>query len=141
MDWNARMTALVAALAAVNTSRIVGRNFQRMSELNDTDLELGVFTVMSSSASGLHRPFGVATEASRQKVLIIGQLRVPNSSGSEGDGAAVEAAEFSMMADLEALVSSQLAENISGIEWLGVTQSRQLDAPYGWIAAEFEIGP
>lgn len=141
MEWDARMVALVAALAAVNVDRIVGRNFQRRSDHNDADLEKGVFTVMSRSASGLHRAMGVASEASRQKVLIVGQIRVPNSGGAEGNGEAVEAAEFAMMADLEALMDSQLAEIISGLEWLGVTQSGQLEAPYGWIAAEFEIGP
>jgi hypothetical protein len=65
---------------------------------------------------------------------------VPPSEGKEANGQQVEDAEFEMLEQLRSFACNPLPESIGGLALKEFGQSGQHEAPYGWIAARFEIG-
>jgi hypothetical protein len=136
-DLSGVMTAVRDQLAAVAPARVVTRSYTDFARRPDEDLVAGVFTVISRGEGSYDNVPGRAAGNGTQRILIVGQVRV----GEDEPGAAVEDAEFGLVADLKALARSDLPEIISGLALLDFEQSRQLEQPYGWVAAELENQP
>lgn len=140
---SARIAYLASALAAQFPARGVTRSFRMHTERRDNELAPGLFTVLGNGVAdypyehsdyspGLDAP--AQTELGALQLIITGQIKL--AEGSEG--AAVEAAEFDMLADLEAFANAAIADNqLVTLRLLSARQSAQLDTPYGWIHTEW----
>lgn len=140
-EYSQRLIDLEAQLAIAAPDRIVTRLYQPRGHHHDKDLKTGIFTIVSRGVLGYTNTVGRMASYGRHQVLITGQLMLPPSDGNEANGQQVEDAEFTMLEQLRTLARSPLPESIGGLALLEFGQSGQLEAPYGWIAARFEIGP
>lgn len=140
---SARIDYLAAQLQAQFAERGVTRTFRMHTERADAELVPGLFTVLGNGVAdypyeysdygpGLDAP--AQTELGALRLIITGQIKLPE--GSEGH--AVEAAEFDMLADLEAFANAAIADNLLvTLRLLSARQSAQIDTPYGWIHTEW----
>jgi len=134
-EQGARLDLLTAALLAVAPTRLVTRSLRGLNEIEDRELDAGVFTIVSKGESDYANTPGREAQLGTGSLIIIGQLKVAENA----DGAELEEAEFLMVEELKALAQSNLAESIGGLTMLAYRQSAQLERPYGWLAADFEL--
>lgn len=146
------VAAVAAKLAEIAPARVVTRTYMDFSHRKESDLSKGVFTLLSSGVkryptdyidSGDNDPaWESATALPVFAFRVLGQGVLAESA----DGVAIEAAEFSMLAQIEALANALVKDET--LAWhgelvravlKGVDQSNQLEAPYYWIAALFEL--
>ncbi|MBN8922350.1 MAG: hypothetical protein BGP10_12410 [Rhodanobacter sp. 68-29] len=140
---SARIDYLAAALSAQFPARSVTRTFRMHTERPDSELEPGLFTVLGNGVADYpyeHSDYGPGLDAPAQtelgalRLIVTGQIKL--AEGTEG--AQVEAAEFDMLADLEAFANAAIGDDkLVTLRLLNARQSAQLDAPYGWIHTEW----
>lgn len=152
VPYTTLMNTISTQLKALAPGRVVDRTYIPFADRPEADLAKGVFTVL---AGGIVRypadwcdsaidadAFPNATALPVFRFRVLGQGYV----GESGDGPAVEAFEFGLIADLEKLANalvkdSTLAGHIELVRVVlkGIDQSNQLERPYCWAAAMYEL--
>lgn len=122
------LDAVKAALAAAAPTRVVTRKLEDFSERKSSDLEKGVFTLVSKGEKRIDQFI------SSLNCLLVGQILL----GEDSDGEAVEEAELVMLDDVRRFISGVQGCQVVMTSW---SQSQQIELPYGWIAVELELGP
>lgn len=141
-EFEQRMTDLVTAIQTAAPTRVVTREYKDRAYIDPADLIAGVFTVISRGVKGFSNLPGRMASFGRHQVLVTGQMVIDEETlGRAATGPEVEAAEFAMVAELQATARSSLPESIGGLEMIEFAQSGQHERPHGWVAVKFEIGP
>lgn len=153
VSYTTLMATIASTLQTVAANgRIVDRTYRSFDDRKESDLAKGVFTVLAGGVSrypgdwcdsdidAYGEPSATALPVFRFRVL--GQGFV----GEKGTGPDVEAFEFGLIADTEALANAlvkddTLAGHIELVRVVlkGIDQSNQLERPYCWTAALFEL--
>lgn len=152
INYAGLMATIANSLASVAPGRIVDRTYRPFDDRNEADLAKGVFTVLAggitrypgdwcdSALDAIGYPNATALPVFRFRVLGQGYV------GEDADGPAVETFEFGLIADLEKLANelvknSTLAGHIDLVRVVlkGIDQSNQLERPYCWAAALYEL--
>lgn len=153
VPYNTLMTTIEAALTAVAApGRIIDRTYRSFDDRKETDLEKGIFTLLAggvvrypgdwcdSDIAAIGSPTSTALPVFRFRVLGQGYC------GEQAEGPDIEAFEFGLIADLEALANElvkndTLAGHIELVRVVlkGIDQSNQLERPYCWAAALYEL--
>jgi len=144
-SYNAALDAMVAAIQAVATTRIVTRTLVDLDQHQAADLQAGIFIVIADGVRGYpyeHSDYhnGVdapsQTELGQFEFIVIGRGQLPEGS----DGAAVEAAEFAMLAELEAVADAAIGSDpLLDLLLLRSELSGQLVAPYCTVYTRWRL--
>lgn len=120
------LEAMRAGMQAGLPNRIVTRTLKDFADRDEPELQKGVYTLLCKGMSGdtIYRKY--------VDILLVGQVKTADGAG----GAAIEEAELSMI-DEVLQFQTAIKYNVQ----FEITQSRQLEAPYGWISAESRVGP
>lgn len=124
----ALLQAMSAELAAAAPARLVTRSLRDFAARSKTDLARGVFTLVSRG-----RPASRG-DIDYVEVLLVGQIALTEKSAGEN----VEEAELLMLDEVARWAKSS---GVGQIEFQGIQQSQQVDAPYGWLAVRLRVGP
>ena len=122
------LAALTTALQAAAPSRTVSRRYRDFADRDKTELTAGVFTLLNKGGDSGN------DYADRLKLLLVGQILLPETTPGE----AVEEAELVMLDDVRRFADGVVGAQVSLGAW---RQSLQLEAPYGWIAFDLDVGP
>lgn len=141
------LEAMKVALAARAAGRVVTRDYLPFNLRAQPDLEAGIYTILPGPIGPY--PYEVsdnggatdslrATECARLRVTVIGQMLLPEGAA----GVDVDAAEFEMLAELEALADDAIeTETLIALKLLSARPSGQVESPYAWIHTEWEVFP
>ena len=138
MDLIDYIERLHASMDSFMDGREVSRELKTMPELEDApyqELAAGRFTILSTGLGETRNIPGNAVSGGTWSITVIGQIKL----NEDCTGAEIEDAEFAMFADLEAWLNSPIDDEINCIEAVRMTQSQQLEKPYGWIAVNLEV--
>jgi hypothetical protein len=116
------------ALATAAPSRVVTRDFLPFADRESADLQAGVFTFLGRGQDQ------VAEYSDHLKIALVGQCLV----GEDAAASAVEEIEDAMSEELRDFARGVYGTFVAIQAW---QQSGQLEHPYGWIAAELDVGP
>ncbi len=121
--------------STVPSTRVVTRSWLDIDQRNQSDLRNGVYTVMSQAERDYANYRGREGELGTHTILVSAQfLLAENATGEQ-----VEDAEFAMLDELKLVAKSASKPALIGaLELVGIQQSGQLEAPYGWVLARFE---
>lgn len=152
IDYADLLGVVGETLVAINPARVVTRTFRDFASRDElTELTPGIFTITFAGVRAYpadrcdqHDGDGPgATALPVFRFRITGQQFIPLPDAD--DGAALEAAEFSMLQDIERLADRLMSDHtldhfevLSRLTLQSVQTSEQLEAPYVWIAALFE---
>lgn len=144
--------AVAEALAEVAPTRVITRTFRDFEQRDEAnELTPGIYTLTFAGVRSYpwdrcdqHDGEGpTATAFPVFRFRITGQC-VLDARAAE-DGAAVEAAEFDMLTEIEQLADRLVADDtldqhdeLCRVVLLNVVASEQLEAPYAWVSALFE---
>lgn len=128
---SARMERIRAELAGLFPSRIVTRNLLDFASRSQSDLQAGIYTLVSASEGDYSHYLGGMTRDGEHRIVIVGQTLVSESSAPS----AAEDAESDMIDDIK-LFSRSLPPDIGSMLLVGWRQSQQMDHPYAWIACD-----
>ena len=152
IDYADLIGAVAQALAEVAPSRVITRSFRDFEQRDEeTELKPGIYTL--TFAGVVRYPWdrcdqhdGEGPSATAFPVFrfrLTGQ-RVLDARAAD-DGAALEAAEFEMLSEIEQLANRLVAddglpehEELCRVVLKNVVTSEQLESPYAWVSALFE---
>lgn len=139
MQWperiDVRTAELFASLQAALPTRVVKRNLEHFQFHPPGELEQGVVMLISDGEGNYNnKPRRTATEGTHS-LLIIAHLQV----GETDTPLDVELAEMVLMEELKSWLRAGLPNY--RLELDNISQSRQLEFPYGWIVAKFTAQP
>ena len=149
IDYDALMAAIAEKLGEVSDGRVVTRSYRDFAHRLDSDLQAGIYTVLPGGVREYPHERSDHEEASGQTAMPVFAFRIIGQGVLEeaAEGDAIDAAEFAMVAELEAFADAVISddtqdqyEELCRIRLLGWDQSSQLEAPYYWVAARFELG-
>ena len=138
MNLDAYMALLLTSLSTFASDRTVSRELKSLDQLNENageELETGRYTLLSTGLRDTRNIPGAAVHGGTWDIVIIGQIRLVESA----TGVAVEAAESQMFAQISDWLNSPIDDEINCLEVISMTQSQQLETPYGWIAIKIEV--
>lgn len=153
VSYSTLMTTIEAALRSVAApGRVIDRTYRPFDDRKEADLEKGVFTLLAggvtrypgdwcdSDFAAYGEPTATALPVFRFRVLGQGYC------GESATGPQIEAFEFGLIADMEALANElvkneALAGHIELVRVVlkGIDQSNQLERPYCWAAGLYEL--
>lgn len=122
------LDAVKVALATAAPTRVTTRKLEGFAERKSSDLEAGVFTLISKGERRVDQDYSFIN------CLLVGQLLL----GEDVDGEAVEEAELLMIDDIRRFMGGVQGCQVNMKSW---SQSQQIELPYGWVAVELELGP
>lgn len=129
------MNALRAGLAAAMPARVVTRDLLSFDLRSEADLTAGVLTVLSSREGRYANYRGREAQMGRLNVVVVGQLKLPESALPS----TVEDAEFAFAEQVKAFLGGALP--VSDVQLIETRFSGQMEAPYGWFAMDWEVMP
>jgi len=121
------MEQMRAGLQSGLTHRLVVRELKDFSDRDEQELRKGVYSFVSK---------GISEDSIYKRYvdfILVGQIKTEDDAG----GLAIEEAELTM---IDEVMAFQAAMRLN-IPLDRIIQSRQLDAPYGWISVESKVGP
>ena len=139
-ELNDRMIALKNALAAQYPARRVTRVFRPLEQIPDADLAAGVYSLVAGGEGEFTNVAGYSAKDGKQAIILVAQLKVAPINNAEADGEAVEAAELAIVDEVKAFCNA-LPATLCQLDLTGWGGSRQMDAPYGWVAFDLEYRP
>ncbi|MBF0383626.1 MAG: hypothetical protein HQL69_21605 [Magnetococcales bacterium] len=116
-------------------NRIITRDFKQLQVHKDPDLTKGIYTIICSSESDYQNALGREAQGGRLQILLLAQLK----AGPKATGSQVEDAEFTVIQEIKTFLRSPLPNQLGNLSLKSVQQSGQLEAPYGWVAANLEL--
>ena len=135
VDYAAVMKAFEKEARVVFSQRVFSRTWRDFARWSAAELERGVASLYSGGISEYPYEQG-STECGRHMIYILCQGKL---AGDETDGERIETAEFKFVRQLEKLaVRCQPIDLLAGLKLLRCTTSMQVEAPYYWVASEWE---
>lgn len=129
------LEALKAGLAAALPGRVVTRDLLAFEQRLQSDLEAGVLTVVSSREGRYANYRGREAQMGKLNVVVVGQLKLAEDAlPSE-----VEDAEFEFAEEVKDFLAGSLP--VADVQLIETRFSGQLEAPYGWLAMDWEVWP
>lgn len=128
-----RMELLKTSLATAAPSRIVTRSLKDFGGRKQAELEAGIYTIISRRESEYSNYLGRMASFGKKGLLILGQVKVAENSEPVDS----EDAEGVMIDEIKAFVRD-LPAGLGDMTLERVTQSAQLDHPYGWVVFELQ---
>lgn len=129
-----RMEMIKTQLATRYPLRIVTRSLKDHAQRHAADLKKGIYTLISHGEEGFTNLRERAAMDGRHRILLVGQFQL----GENCAPVDIENAEFVMVEEIKEFLRD-LPPDLACLEMTGYQQSAQLEAPYGWIAAQLEI--
>lgn len=146
IDYSAILQSVADKLAELYPDRVVTRTYRDFADHSQADLHAGVFTLIPE---GIPRyPYERAdTDAARTELPVFAfRLLGQGELAENATGPDVDAAEFDMIHEIEALTEALISDSsdpqhdqLCRLLITSVDQSAQLERPYYWIAARFEL--
>lgn len=144
-NYTALLDAVRDALVAAAPGRVVTRTYCDFANREADELRAGIYTIVATGVREYpyeRADFGGGEGGARQTDLglftftVIGQFQL----AEDATGEAVEAAEFEMLAELEAVADLAIAsEELVDLRIERAGFSGQLDAPFGGVATDWTI--
>lgn len=119
---------LKAALVAAAPTRVVTRTLKDFGDRKKDDLQAGIYTLVHRGQQD------TKMYQEHLQALLVGQLLVGEKAAPE----TVEEAELVMLDEIRRWADGVQGANVSIAKW---SQSQQIEAPFGWVAVELDIGP
>lgn len=144
-SYRAAMARIADQLAIACPARLVTRSYLEFGDRKATDLQRGVYCVLSSGVASydyeasdhwgaLDGP--LQTELGTFEFTVVGQMKLPDKSLGE----AIEDAEFAMLAELEAFADRGIADDtLKDLRLMRSTLSQQLEAPFAWVHTSWRL--
>jgi hypothetical protein len=132
-----RMELIKTTLAAKYPDRIVTRDLLPFDRRKSADLVKGIYTILGDGEGDYANYNGREGMDGRQPIKIVGQFVLAESVVKETPSA-IENAEYVMVEEIKVFLQTRpalLAQLFMKRFW----QSRQEDAPYGWVAIDLEF--
>ncbi len=125
---------LETALIAAAPTRVVTRTLKDFSDRRKEDLMAGVFTLVHRGQKDMR------SYQEHLQVLLVGQVLVAEKAAAELKALpeTVEEAELLMIDEIRRWADGVQGAQVSLVGW---SQSQQIEAPFGWVAVEIDIGP
>lgn len=134
-DRIAKLETIKAALQAAAPTKLVTRSFEDLRESDSDDLTQGIFSIVSASEDGFRSfPHQRVCEG-KQELIIVGQQLLNETATGED----VENAEFSMINDIETMLTKHLTADIQFLKLKKYEQSRQVECPFAWVVCFLEL--
>lgn len=130
-----RMNLLTNALASFAGFRNVTRDLLDFAQRNPTALKQGVYTVIARTEGGFTNLLGRMAAYGTQNIVILGQIQLEETDTPSK----VEDAEGDMIDEIKEFCRSQLPSGIGSLSLTAITQSQQIDYPYGWVLFELTM--
>lgn len=130
----ARMALIRDTLAERYPGRIVTRSLKDFAARQPAELKRGIYTVVSKGEGDFANLRERAAMDGKHRLLLVGQIQLQEKA----DGEAIEDAEFAMIEEIKEFLRD-LPPALACLDMTGYQQSAQVEAPYGWIAADLEI--
>lgn len=135
VNYSAVMKAIEVEARAIFSQRVFSRTWKDFALWSQEQLERGVVSLYSGGIADYPYEQG-STECGRHKIYILCQGVLPKA---EDDGELIENAEFRFIRQLEKLaVRCEPIELLAGLKLQRCTQSMQVEAPYYWVASEWQ---
>lgn len=128
-----RLDAIAASLSAALPNRVIKRALMHYTDHSPAELAAGVVTLVSAGEKDYSRNLGMVARDGTQQILLIGHLKVAEDT----TGMDIEAAELDLIEDLKTWCRQPLPGMALRLE--SIQHSRQLEHPYGWLVAYFDI--
>lgn len=129
-----RLNLIKTTLAAALPTRIVTRDLLDFAARQHSELQAGIYTLVSKSEGGYQNLNGRAAMDGAQRMFLAGQLVLTEAAlPSE-----VEDAELAMVDEIKAFLRA-LPPALCRLQMTGYRQSQQMDVPYGWISVDLEF--
>ena len=129
------LEALKVGLAAAMPARVVTRDLLSFDQRQESDLLAGVLTVVTNREGRYANYRGREAQMGRLNVVVVGQLKLAEDAlPSE-----VEDAEFAFVEQVKDFLAGILP--VEAIDLLETQFSKQMEAPYGWFAMDWEVLP
>lgn len=129
-----RMNLVKTTLAGRVPARTVTRSLLDFSGRTHTELQAGVYSIVSEGEGGYANLNGREAMDGKHRMLLVGQFVLAETATKEQ----IEDAEFAMVEEVKGFVRD-LPAALCSLVMKGFTQSRQMEHPYGWIAVELEM--
>lgn len=137
---------VMALLAGISPARKVTRNWKDFAKQPQAELQAGIWIVRpagtgpypyETSDNGGATDGLRATQHAPLRITILGQQVLP----ANADGAAVDAAEFQMIHELEQLADAAIdTDGLEALRLVGdVQMSQQIECPYAWVHSTWEV--
>lgn len=144
-NYPAMLDAVRDALIEAAPGRVITRTYRDFADRDADDLRTGIYTIVSTGVREYpyeRADFSGGVGGARQTDLgvftftVIGQFQL----AEDATGEEVEAAEFELLAELEAVADAAIAsEELVDLRIERAGFSGQLDAPFGWVATDWTI--
>lgn len=133
--------AVLRAFAALcgdefGSRREFTRTWKDFSQYPQEDLQRGVACLISAGIGSYPYEQGT-TECGRirLRLVVFGVLLEPDAGGEQ-----IEEAEFEAIAELERIaIAAQEVDALGELKLMSVEQSQQAEAPYWWVATEWQL--
>ncbi|MCE5182367.1 MAG: hypothetical protein LLG15_11245 [Betaproteobacteria bacterium] len=129
-----RMGLIKDTLAAKYPARVVSRSLMDFPMRHKSELDAGVYTIVSAGEGGYANYNGREAMDGRHHILLVGQFVL----GEKATPSEIEDAEGAMVDEIKAFVRS-LPMALCSLVMKGYRNSQQIEHPYGWIAVDMEI--
>lgn len=134
-ELSVRMELLKTSLQAFLPARVITRDLGDFAMREASQLQQGVFTLVSKGEGDYANFIGRMAAYSTRGIAIIGQIQIAEGTAAS----AIEDAEGSMIDDIKQFARSALPAGLGSFAMLSVTQSQQLEHPYGWVLIDATI--
>lgn len=136
---NTALQAVSDSLAAKLTTRVVGRSFMPVvADCPADELRAGKLCVVADEGAGFATHRGREADLGVLDFVVIGYVLVDEDLPP----AAVEQAELALLQDvLDWVADPGAVRPRNGVYPQAVKFSRQLEAPYGWVAMHMQTQP
>lgn len=129
-----RLELIRTTLAAALPSRFVTRDLMDFAARKDSELQTGIFTLVSRGESGYQNLLGRSAMDGNHKMLLVGQIQLDEHALPS----AVEDAELAMVDEIKVFLRS-LPPALCRLQMSGFRQSQQIEAPFGWVSIDLEF--
>ncbi|SEO64104.1 hypothetical protein [Nitrosovibrio sp. Nv6] len=129
-----RMNAIKSTLATMYPARTVTRDLKDFAARPLSELQEGIYTVLSASEGNYSHYLGGMTRDGEHRVLLVGQIAVTETA----EPSATEDAEGTMIDEIKAFTRA-LPPELGSLTLTGWRQSQQLEHPYGWVAFDMTL--
>lgn len=129
-----RMNLIKTTLAAALSARIVTRDMMDFSGRKHSDLQAGIYTLVSSGESGYQNLLSRKAMDGGQKILLVGQFVLAEDATTS----AIEEAEFVMVDEIKGFLRA-LPAALCQLQMTDFRQSGQMEHPRGWVAIDLEF--
>ncbi|MDD4926941.1 MAG: hypothetical protein PHF58_10615 [Methylotenera sp.] len=129
-----RLNLIIAELSQALPNRLFSRDLKDFAQRQEIELETGIYTLLSSGEGGYQNLLGRAAQDGTAQMALLGQFKLPEDSA----GSAVEDAELDMVQEIKDFLIT-LPPTLCRLQMTGFTQSKQLEAPFGWIVIDLQF--